>query len=83
MLVVRAATLSELKLLAEQVCGQLRAFSIMHVYSPITNIVTVSAGYSVLSCHDHDDFERLIKESDSALYLAKKEGRNQVQEFRR
>ncbi len=83
LLIVRGAGLPDLKTLAEQVMSQLRAFSIMHMYSGVSNIVTVSAGFSALSCGSRNDFERLIKESDMALYEAKHTGRNKVTEYRR
>lgn len=45
--------------------------------SPGEKVITISVGVAT-TVPDHDDYERLIKQADEALYQVKESGRNQV-----
>jgi diguanylate cyclase (GGDEF)-like protein len=61
---------------AEQIIKALSIKSIPHEYSPVANFVTTSIGVSS-SEFGAKDYEELIDQADSALFLAKDQGRNQ------
>lgn len=50
-----------------------------HAASPIADRVTISIGLATCPCDHNCDKETLIKIADSALYVAKKSGRNRLE----
>lgn len=61
---------------AEQIIKALLVDSIPHLYSPIAKFVTTSIGISS-SKYGAENYKELIEQADSALFLAKLQGRNQ------
>ena len=53
------------------------SLSIVHGFSSIANIITVSIGYTT-NVPDNDTAEEAFKKADKAVYLAKFQGRNQT-----
>lgn len=64
--------------LAEKTCASIAGFKIPHQHSPL-GILTLSAGVAVVSHKNYQNSGELLRAADSALYLAKENGRNQVQ----
>lgn len=62
--------------LAENIRTNIKALSIKHEFSNVTNIITVSIGISSLTGKSLTE-EKLFKQADLALYEAKEAGRNQ------
>jgi len=63
--------------LAEQVCSLVASLKIPHEQSPL-NYVSISAGVAVLDRNVYKDVEGLLRAADTALYQAKRAGRNRV-----
>jgi diguanylate cyclase (GGDEF)-like protein len=63
-------------LIAEKLLKNIRALEINHMSSPPLQFVTVSVGTASTDQFAPDCHEELIKWADSALYSAKKNGRN-------
>ncbi|WP_299204724.1 diguanylate cyclase [uncultured Amphritea sp.] len=63
---------------AEKICASIAEFQIPHQYSPL-EIITLSAGVAALSNQNYKNIEELLLAADSALYQAKRNGRNQTQ----
>jgi diguanylate cyclase (GGDEF)-like protein len=63
--------------LAANLVKTIRALKIPYKVS-LPKIVTISAGYSFLHEISDKHYEKLIKQADTALYTAKKSGRNQA-----
>lgn len=55
---------------------QIRSLRIRHHVSPVTDVVTVSAGIAACVPGTHDSPYRLVRDADMALYHAKRQGRN-------
>jgi diguanylate cyclase (GGDEF)-like protein len=64
--------------LAQAVIGKLYSQNIPHSASPITDRLTVSSGVASIIPNQHIKANTLIIRADSALYLAKGQGRNRV-----
>lgn len=70
-----AATAREL---AERLRTAVEAEAMPHAHSPAAPVVTISMGVAAGQPRHETDAEALLKEADVALYLAKRQGRNQV-----
>jgi len=71
-----ATNLKGAYILAENIRTNIKALSIKHEFSDVTNIITVSIGISSLTGKSLTE-EKLFKQADLALYEAKEAGRNQ------
>jgi diguanylate cyclase (GGDEF)-like protein len=65
--------------IAQRICAAVEALGIEHGASPVSPVVTISAG--VASCVPAPDgnSSALLEAADHMLYQAKQSGRNQVQ----
>jgi len=80
--VILAATkLSGGMKVAETIRSNIEKMQIAHSASPDSQVVTVSLGVSSLNLERPDTYEELIKRADTALYEAKRAGRNQARAF--
>jgi len=64
--------------LAESVRARIEALRLSHPSSPVSAWVTVSVGVATMLPKQELTAEHLFAAADKALYLAKREGRNQV-----
>ena len=64
--------------LAEELCKNIEDMQLEHNTSSTSNYVTVSVGVSSLVPQQKEHYSSLIKQADTALYLAKERGRNQA-----
>ncbi|MEL6493064.1 MAG: diguanylate cyclase, partial [Cyanobacteria bacterium J06621_3] len=62
--------------IAEQIQGAIQTLKIDHVASEISDLVTISLGIACLIPQPDTGFESLINAADTALYDAKRQGRN-------
>jgi len=62
---------------AQNVLEGVREIGLKHQKSPF-GIVTVSIGVALLGADENRDFDAAVKAADSALYEAKRDGRNRV-----
>ncbi len=63
---------------AETVRSKIEQSEIIHDYSKVANVITVSAGVSTMVPTPSDDMNALVKYADQSLYAAKESGRNCV-----
>lgn len=63
---------------AERLRMAVEAEAMPHAHSPAAPVVTISMGVAAGQPRHETDAEALLKEADVALYLAKRQGRNQV-----
>jgi diguanylate cyclase (GGDEF)-like protein len=71
-------SLPDARHVAEALCARVRAAAMLHPDSPVASHITVSVGVSVLVPHPASNPESLIEATDTALYLAKAQGRDRV-----
>ncbi|WP_290704739.1 GGDEF domain-containing protein [Amphritea sp.] len=64
--------------LAKKICASIAELEISHQYS-LLGILTLSAGIAEVSKSNYRNISELLRAADSALYLAKENGRNQAQ----
>jgi diguanylate cyclase (GGDEF)-like protein/PAS domain S-box-containing protein len=64
------------KIIAEELLKSIKNLKIKHEFSDTNEIITISIGISILDNRVISK-EELLKESDEALYYAKRKGRNQ------
>jgi diguanylate cyclase (GGDEF)-like protein len=62
--------------IGEELLAQIKALRIPHVFSSVSDIITVSAGVACVKPDQKLDSASLIKRADDALYLAKDSGRD-------
>jgi diguanylate cyclase (GGDEF)-like protein len=56
----------------------IESLGIDHSGSSVSRVLTVSVGVKIINSYDDYSFDRLYKEADEALYIAKEEGRNRI-----
>ncbi len=66
------------RMIAEKVRIAVRELQIVHTGSPTAPILTVSVGCAALVPAANEPAARLISQADERLYMAKRQGRNQV-----
>lgn len=59
-------------------CNVVESLQIIHEHSRVSNVITISIGVKTVKAGDYDTVDKLYREADEALYLAKEAGRNQV-----
>ncbi|KUG05321.1 hypothetical protein ASZ90_017262 [hydrocarbon metagenome] len=64
---------------AECLAEKINSLQMEHRYSPISSYETVTIGLAAMIPEDDTALEELFKRADSALYLGKEQGKNQVQ----
>lgn len=64
--------------IAEQICISIEALNLKHEASNNSNFVTCSFGIATITPSQTINSSILIKRADEALYLAKREGRNNI-----
>ncbi len=77
-LVVPETNVDGVKQLADKICVRIESLAIPHGRSETNDVVTISLGFSAVYPGDCSSPEILIKQSDQALYQAKRSGRNKV-----
>ncbi|MBB6216236.1 diguanylate cyclase (GGDEF)-like protein [Anaerosolibacter carboniphilus] len=65
-------------LMAEEMRREIEKLEIIHQYSSISNVVSITVGVATVLPSGHTSVEDLVHMADSALYQAKKKGRNQI-----
>lgn len=76
--VLPGAGADEARDIAERLRAAVQAEAMPHAHSPAAPVVTLSMGVAAGQPRHETDAEALLKEADVALYLAKRQGRNQV-----
>ena len=64
--------------LTNELLESIRKLEIEHKQSSVSNIVTISIGVKIVDSNEEIEESLIYKLADSALYLAKRNGRNQV-----
>lgn len=67
--------------LSESIRVSIMELKIPHVFSPVSNQVTVSIGLASGSISKEDEITQLLENADIALYKSKTNGRNRVESF--
>ncbi|TBW51262.1 diguanylate cyclase [Marinobacter halodurans] len=68
--------------IAERLRARVESLAIPHARSEVAPVVTISVGLSTLAPAGEQPMEQVLAQADSALYRAKREGRNQVRQYR-
>ncbi|MFT8320287.1 MAG: GGDEF domain-containing protein [Bacillus sp. (in: firmicutes)] len=68
--------------LAEKIRKAIFSMKINHEYSPFSDRVTISLGIASSYVTKEEDMEQLVQNADQALYQAKLNGRNRVEEYK-
>jgi diguanylate cyclase (GGDEF)-like protein len=77
-LIIPRSDINAAKQLAQNVRDALALEKIEHLHSEVDNIITVSIGIASIIPSQDSTIESLIHQADSALYEAKKNGRNRI-----
>ena len=77
--VVKGMSIKEVNLLAESLRKKVEKLDIEHISSKVSKFVTVSLGVSTIIPSIDSSPSELIESADNALYQAKQNGRNRVQ----
>jgi diguanylate cyclase (GGDEF)-like protein len=72
------STGAEAMTLAHRLCAAVSELQISHEKSTVSAYLTVSAGVAAITPSAENSYEQLFTEGDSALYVAKRRGRNQA-----
>jgi diguanylate cyclase (GGDEF)-like protein len=65
--------------LAERIRSDVQGLALLHEYSDVAPVVTISIGIAYLNAPQADAMEQMQCQADSALYQAKERGRNRVE----
>ncbi len=66
-------------MLAEKLRAMVEKMRCQHIFSEVSDVVTISVGVSSIFPSRLNSLEQLIENADKALYLAKDNGRNRVE----
>jgi len=80
--VIAACDAIQVYLLADNIRKEIKNAQIQHPESNVSDVVTISAGVATLIPSINNRPEELLDNADSALYLAKENGRNRVEKFK-
>ena len=64
--------------LANDLISAIEELGIIHEYSPVSKLLTLSVGSATIRAEDVNTVESLIQHADEALYAAKEGGRNRI-----
>ncbi len=81
-LILPETDISGARKVAEKVLDNIRKLQIAHEDSSPLSIITMSIGTSTAYQKSINSHEELVKQADTALYLAKKKGKNRVESHR-
>jgi diguanylate cyclase (GGDEF)-like protein len=66
--------------IAKKVQETIKSVNVSHAYSPVAGYITLSIGVATRVPQEGQSHNDLISEADKMLYMAKQNGRNQIQE---
>ncbi|MBN0988964.1 diguanylate cyclase [Amphritea pacifica] len=78
LLILPETDITAAKALSKKICASIAELEIPHHSSP-QGVITLSSGIAVVSDHNYQNIDELLRAADSALYQAKQNGRNQTQ----
>lgn len=64
-------------IVAQNIMANIKQLKIMHLYSKVSNEITITMGLAITIAEEGQSMLALIKQADEALYEAKNNGRNQ------
>lgn len=76
--VLNDMNIHQAKIYAQKLHSLIEGLNIPHPNSNVKPYLTVSIGVSSAHVHAHLTYQRIFEQADSALYFAKRHGRNQV-----
>lgn len=68
----------EAEIMAKAIAQKVEHLGIKNEFSPISRFLTISIGGICIIPQKDDDYIQLLREADKALYIAKKNGRNNI-----
>lgn len=78
---VASCNSGQIKKLAENLRKAVENCEILHPDSKVSDVVTISLGVATLIPNEQNEPEQLLHYADRALYLAKENGRNRVEQY--